>query len=930
MRRPASSRSLYFFLLFNAASYLHGSDENLIPPPPVLEAANEEVVLSPDVVERQPEPGEAEYWEALIAFLNPAASSQEAAREKLRQAASFEFTPAQNLLGISYLSGSYGFEQNPRKAVNWFELAVKGGDRFAMVNLAGCYLDRVGVFRKNESLAQELLERALAEEGNWYPDLEPPPAYFEAVSEQPRPPDVYLTSMQERSEALANLRLGQIHFAREHHALAHPYFVRAANVGENGRGGLHPAAIQAALNFAFGQGVERDMDAARKMLNHSKTLLRERALEYAAGLIDLQSIDRFAVRATRQEAEEASEQLGVALQMNIAQTFGNRSSPDFDADQAVLWFELAAESGQPWAMVQLGELYNDATLSVYDPEKAFKWYAHGYENNRHILLIANYAIALYHGVGTEPDRQRADDIFFEHKANDIVCHIGTLGYCPEQPLTYQQYQDLIKQWATGYGDIHAQYLYGRAFYYGWGVPGSNREAFRWFTRAAEAEHPEALYFLGEIFLHGHGQRQDFAKANAYFQQAADLGSVPATARLAFNVMNGIGIAQNLDKGRDLYLRLLAREPEHTIALNNLGVYYERRLTALTRKDSDSDESQKEELRAEMLAAYQAAAQKEDGLANRNLGVLYLQGKLVEPDYRQALRYLSAAADRGEPRAYLDLAKIYNEGLGIGRNVDEAAHYFRLAGLHDPNQQNRRVALQQLCDYYLSGASGSSDFSRAIEWMDLLIKNGGTAIMGPYGDTLLKLGHYAEARDIFRSMSRHANSQLRGYGFARLSKIYDEGLGIRPDPRLAERYRKNALDLRFGDALVEAALQHQAEGDEAQTVRMLRDARANGSGQAAFLLAQRHAEGRGVEQDSARAVSLYREAAKTHYPPALLNLAEMTLHNAEGAPSLEEAIDLARRAETLGNAEATAVREALETRYREERSRGGSGSGEGLT
>jgi len=130
--------------------------------------------------------------------------------------------------------------------------------------------------------------------------------------------------------------------------------------------------------------------------------------------------------------------------------------------------------------------------------------------------------------------------------------------------------------------------------------------------------------------------------------------------------------------------------------------------------------------------------------------------------------------------------------------------------------------------------------------------------------------------------------------------------------------------------VEVALEHQSEGDEAQTIRILRDARANGSGQAAYLLAQRHAEGRGVEKDIARAISLYQEAAQTHYPPALLNLAEMTLQDTEGAPSLEEAIDLARRAETLGHEEASAVREALEKRYREERSRGSSGSGEGIT
>ena len=46
-----------------------------------------------------------------------------------------------------------------------------------------------------------------------------------------------------------------------------------------------------------------------------------------------------------------------------------------------------------------------------------------------------------------------------------------------------------------------------------------------------------------------------------------------------------------------------------------------------------------------------------------LGICHLYGREVKVDYTEALRLLSAAADKGSSRAIVNLARMYSEGPG---------------------------------------------------------------------------------------------------------------------------------------------------------------------------------------------------------------------------------------------------------------------------
>ncbi|HEU5412521.1 MAG TPA: tetratricopeptide repeat protein [Candidatus Angelobacter sp.] len=59
-----------------------------------------------------------------------------------------------------------------------------------------------------------------------------------------------------------------------------------------------------------------------------------------------------------------------------------------------------------------------------------------------------------------------------------------------------------------------------------------------------------------------------------------------------------------------------------------------------------------------------------------LGWAYLYGHETEVDYREALRWLQAAAYEGRAaRPFIHLGRMYEEGLGVPRDIKEAIRHY---------------------------------------------------------------------------------------------------------------------------------------------------------------------------------------------------------------------------------------------------------------
>jgi hypothetical protein len=105
---------------------------------------------------------------------------------------------------------------------------------------------------------------------------------------------------------------------------------------------------------------------------------------------------------------------------------------------------------------------------------------------------------------------------------------------------------LIKQ--AEEGNVKAQYALGKQYYQGYGHPENDYgQAIYWFTKAADQDHIEALYYCGQMYDTGRGVEKDSSKAFTLFSKAAYQGHAGAQFDLGIMYKNGEGVKKNNEK-----------------------------------------------------------------------------------------------------------------------------------------------------------------------------------------------------------------------------------------------------------------------------------------------------------------------------------------------------------------------------------------------
>lgn len=133
-----------------------------------------------------------------------------------------------------------------------------------------------------------------------------------------------------------------------------------------------------------------------------------------------------------------------------------------------------------------------------------------------------------------------------------------------------------------------------------------------------------------------------------------------------------------------------------------------------------------------LPSLQALAGECDVVAQTVLGLAYRDGLdrsvivtargaettiRSNPDNAQALKYLEAAAASGYPVAQLELARMYYQGHGVARDVEQAKAFARLAAEHAfprARAASRQIAFMAQPDAQTMGALVATIMSEAGE------------------------------------------------------------------------------------------------------------------------------------------------------------------------------------------------------------------------
>lgn len=888
--------------------------------------------------------GSEPYWKAIKIFEKLDDKDEEVGAALLLESAELGFSPAQNYMGICKIHGLHGIRRSRRQAATWFEQAANQGDAFGQINIGLCYYSGTGVW-KSQKKAKNWLLQAMSPDA-YFPRPTPPADLLEEMEEVEEERRLNLlvpdsnTDLSKIEMIKAATLLSNIYRRERNTAESHRYAVIASGFEIGSKDGNYEMAVQAALNYAFGQGTEKDRAAAQEMLEFSKELQQRWVQDFVHSIGGRSMMDEFAMEEINEMLREMAEESVATMEYEVASHFSDKKSDDWDVEEAIPWFELAAERGRVWAMLKLAYIYNDPDSGVKDDEKAFTWFKKASETGEHHLGLINAGICYLHGIGTEKDPEAAQELFEKAKDLSFECYQATLGNAPDKIMTIEEilkwHKDSIK---GSKADPHAVYQMGMRYQGGWGVKQSDRRAFTYFLKAGEKDHADAVLELADALNYGLSRKQDFKKARSLYIKADGLGSILASSRLAMMYHRGDGVDVDEDKAMEYYERALELDPEDDISQNNLTAIFEDRLEKLLEED-EPDQDEVDRLREQVIQGYTRASDLESAMSAYNLGRIYCKGEIVEQDHERAYKLLMLAVDRGKPDANYYLGQMHHYGDGMPKTPKEAAYYYRKAVVGDTTSTFLRVAaLNRLIYFYRYGIGVPRDLEMALHWAYIQIQLNSVYGFKNYGDILLELEKYEEAEDFFR-YARNGNvySYVQGHAYARLSEMHRKELVKKPKAESVAEFltRSTERNSAYGYFLDGTRLLKQQAYDDAATAFIhsltespitesggktstftfngeeivIDEYKAFESSDALYPLACLLRDGLGMDANPEVAWELFLMAAELGSAEAQFDIAQASLKDEPLAPPIEVCIELARMAVNVGHPQAEEVLEQL--------------------
>jgi TPR repeat protein/ribosomal protein S14 len=175
-----------------------------------------------------------------------------------------------------------------------------------------------------------------------------------------------------------------------------------------------------------------------------------------------------------------------------------------------------------------------------------------------------------------------------------------------------------------------------------------------------ASHAGSQFVLGCAYVRGLGVPQDYCQAAVWFRKAAEQGHAHAANNLGALCEHGVGVAQGYEQAFDSYFNAAGQGV--AIAQVNLDrIYWEGRNVTLG-------------FARAAARWYRMVAEKLDVIDQRNLGLMYAQGKGVPQDDGEAAFWFRNAAEQGDAMAQENLGLMYALGKGVPKDRTEAVFW----------------------------------------------------------------------------------------------------------------------------------------------------------------------------------------------------------------------------------------------------------------
>ena len=368
-------------------------------------------------------------------------------------------------------------------------------------------------------------------------------------------------------------------------------------------------------------------------------------------------------------------------------------------DEAVKCFRKAAEQNSAIGQYGLGFCYYKGKGVSQSYDEAVKWFRKAVEQD---CAIAQYGLGYcyYKGKGVLQSYEEAVNLFLKAAENGHIeaqCKLGDLyiGEKRRSAVCEALIQIASRYSFDSYSEKHEYPVR------------NNKEAVKWYKRAAERGSSYAQYRLGEIYYpHITNEfiniESSIEMSFNWYKNSAEQGYAKAQYKLAQFYAKGEYVEQSYLSAIELYRK--SANQGYAKAQYELALFYEYgngvRLSF-----------------EEACRWFRKAAIQGDKDAQYQLGVCYDYGKGVEQSFDEAIKWYKKAAEQFCTKALFELGVHYYNGTGVGKSYKTAVKYYNYAATINSDAQ------YELGNCYRYGHGVKRSYKETVKWYKKACING---------------------------------------------------------------------------------------------------------------------------------------------------------------------------------------------------------------
>ncbi|WP_434768055.1 tetratricopeptide repeat protein [Pseudomonas triticicola] len=419
------------------------------------------------------------------------------------------------------------------------------------------------------------------------------------------------------------------------------------------------AQTQVALFLMDGVGTQKDLNRSIDLAKKSFPYLTEwcEKLKKPAACLYLGLLYSNGLVVAKDE-KHAAELIKLSAEGGYSRSFGilaglyeEGEGLDEDLPAAVGWYEKSIKAGYPYAIYMLAMIYRQ---DLVNGKEKFVTYLSMAEDTGYPPALLQLSSEYLSGEVFEKNDEFSRR-YLEKAQSD---------HFPKA------YTEIGKRYAVGYG----------------GYPLEKEKAVYFYKRAAELGDLEAMGALASCLASGWGTKQDYSESLKWSWKAYNQGDKNAALELAIRHANGQGVKKDESKALELMQEAADRGNfEAAIRLARSYIYGEKPLSRDLSK---------------ALSLLQKGVEAPDGTSVGLVGVVHLERR----EYSEAVDYFKQAVELGDACSANELGYMYENGLGVARDLATAKNYYHQASVIDSSG----------VDYEMSAAAMEYELSTSVE------------------------------------------------------------------------------------------------------------------------------------------------------------------------------------------------------------------------